>query len=55
MCFARLFSLVIFLQATVAGAFEVEDRVLYEAQREATILRVISTADKEAFEPTFSL
>lgn len=51
MCFARLFSLVIFIQATVAGAFEVEDRVLYEAQREVTILRVISTADKEAFEP----
>ena len=37
--------------ATIALAFEIEDHVIYPAEVETSILRIISTADRDAFEP----
>ena len=34
-----------------AAAFEVEDRVHYPAAQSGSVLRIISTADRDAFEP----
>ncbi len=48
---AGLATLILGLWAQVALGFEIEEQVLYEAPGERVVLRVISTADRAAFEP----
>ena len=43
--------LISLLWASVAQGFEIEEQILYPAQSEASVLRIISTADRAAFEP----
>ncbi|MBD3677350.1 MAG: ABC transporter substrate-binding protein [Rhodobacteraceae bacterium] len=50
----RIASLAALIWASVAVAaqgFEVEERVFYPAENEQSVLSIISTADREAFEP----
>jgi len=47
----NLATLILGLWAQVALGFEVEEHVVYTAPEERVVLRVISTADRRAFEP----
>ncbi len=51
MRFALLPALIMALWSTGVRAFEIEDHVLYTAAEPQTVLRVISTADRDVFEP----
>ena len=44
-------SLVLTLISGLASAFEVEEQILYEGRTDGSTLKVLSTADREAFEP----
>ena len=46
-----LATVILMILANCVQAFDVEDHVVYPAQNEQTQLRVISTADRQAFEP----
>lgn len=48
---AYLAALIFSWTLNPALGFEVEDRVIYPAARAGTVLRIISTTDREAFEP----
>ncbi len=43
--------LIVSLWAAVAQAFEIEEQIFYPATPETAVLRIISTADRVAFEP----
>ena len=44
-------SLVLTLSCGLASAFEVEEQILYQGRSDGSTLKVLSTADREAFEP----
>ncbi|WP_368184655.1 ABC transporter substrate-binding protein [Aestuariibius sp. HNIBRBA575] len=51
MRFTNFAALGLIVAGSVAASFEIEDQVVYPAQETGQVLRVISTADRGAFEP----
>ncbi len=51
MRFAFVATLILTMLSGAARSFEVEDHVIYRATPESGVLRVISTADRDVFEP----